>query len=329
MTKTGRFLPSPRRVVLLVPPDGQLIGMIGFMEALNAANRVRASRDRPPLYSLALVGVGAQTATAAGVVLQTGRADGQDGPHTLVVGGALESVTAPAPPAVRAQVARLATDATRVVAVCAGAFVLGELGMLDGRRCTTHWLALDALRERFPTALVQDDAIYTEDGRVLTSAGATAGIDLALHLVRQDGGPRLALAVARLLVVFAQRPGGQSQFGAALSLRPGIEDRLRKLISTVVQDPSGDHTVDALADRVAISPRHFARVFRDQTGDTPAAFVARVRVEAAQRALAHSDVGLDTVANDCGYGTVETLRRSFIRHTGVSPSAWRRRFRIA
>lgn len=327
MTTTGRFLPSPRSVGVLLPQDSQLIGVIGLIEALDAANRLCAARGEAPPYALRLAGVGDDTRSAAGPVLHTEPAASIARVHTLVVGGALRLRTDPIDAALLRQARRLAASAERIVAVCAGSFVLGELGLLDGRRCTSHWLALDALRTRFPTARVEDDAIFTEDGPVLTSAGATAGIDLALHLIRGDAGPRLALAVARALVVFAQRPGGQSQFGSALRLRPGLDDRLAELVSTVLADPGADHRVEVLAKRAGMSPRHFARVFLQQAGQTPAAFVSCARVEAAQRALVHSDAALDTIAGDCGFGCAATLRRTFQRIVGVTPSAYRARFR--
>lgn len=328
MTKTGRSLPT-RRIVVLTPPGGQLIGVVGFIEAFDAANRILASRGKPPLYELVTVGLDAVTPSCAGPALQTVPSSQIQSLHTLVVGGALDLPEAPVLERLLAETGRLAERAERLVSVCMGAAVLGSIGALDGRRCTCHWLRLDEMRERFPNAQVQDDAIFTEDGPVFTSAGATAGIDLALHLVRLDGGPRLALAVARTLVVFAQRPGGQSQFSRALRVRSGIDDRMADLVAGVLEDPKANHTVDALATRVGMSHRNFARVFRAQTGQTPAAFVAGVRVEAAQRHLLQSDATLETVAEDCGFGTVETFRRTFRRVTGVSPSDYRRRFRVA
>lgn len=311
-------------MTLLLPPGAQLIGMIGFLEAFDAANRVLGAAGRPPAYALTVAGIGSELRSVSGLGLRPVDVVTVAATHTLVVGGALPDGSAD--PRVVAQVGRLGAGATRVVAVCAGAFVLGELGWLDGRRCTTHWLALDPLRARFPAALVEPDALYTEDGRVYTSAGATAGVDLALHLIRQDLGPRVARAVARVLVVFAHRPGGQSQFGSALRLRPDLDATLQALVDHVLGHPEGDHRVEVLAARAGMSPRNFARVFRARTGETPAAFVARARVELAQRALVLGGDGLDLIAARCGFGTAETLRRSFHRVTGVSPGAWRARF---
>jgi len=324
MTQIGRFLPSLQRVVVLVPTGCQLVGVIGFIEAFDAVNRLLTSRGRSPRYTLEVAGVEPETTSAAGPVLRTTPSTAVTGADTLVIGGGLDL---PSDPRLLAEAGRLAAGAARVVSVCMGAFVLGDLGLLDGRRCTTHWLAIDRLRARFPAAKVEPDAIFTDDGPVFTSAGASAGIDLALHLVRVDAGPRMALAVAQALVVFAQRPGGQSQFGSALKINPGVDGRLRALVGAVLHDPGADHGVDALAAAVGMSPRHFARVFLAETGETPAAFVAKVRVEAAKRALVQGDAGLDQLAADCGFGTVETFRRTFQRVAGVTPSEYRSRFR--
>ena len=326
MTITRQFQPNPKRVVVLTPPRGQLIGIIGFIEALDAVNRLRAARGKAPVYALTLAGVEAETPSAAGPVLRTTPSRQVEQADLLVVGGGLDS---PDDPGLIDEAGRLSAGAERVVSVCMGAFTLGALGLLDGRRCTTHWLALDRLRARFPAAVVEDDAIFTEDGAIFTSAGASAGIDLALHLIRLDRGPAMALAVARALVVFAARPGGQSQFGSALKLGPDLEDRLRGLVARIVEDPAADHGVERLATSVGMSPRNFARVFAEQSGETPAAFVAKVRVEAAQRALVAGDASLEQVAADCGFGTVETLRRTFHRVAGVAPSDYRIRFRPA
>lgn len=247
--------------------------------------------------------------------------------HTIIVGGSLDLVEQPLDAATRERLRPALDAAERVVSICSGAFVLGRLGLLDGRRCTTHWLALDALRAQFPAARVEGDAIYTRDGALHTSAGATAGIDLALWLIEQDRGPRMALAVARSLVVHLRRPGGQSQFSAAMQVAPTSDQRLRGLIHRIVTEPAGDHRVDRLAQRVGMSPRNFARVFRAELGLTPAAFVARVRLEAARNALQSDEATQDAIAARCGYGTVETMRRAFLRALGVTPGAYRARFR--
>ena len=210
--------------------------------------------------------------------------------------------------------------------MCSGAFLLAEAGLLDGRRATTHWDACAALAARYPSVRVEPDPIFVRDGRVYTSAGVTAGMDLALALVEEDCGRELALAVARRLVFFLKRPGGQSQFSAQLSAQIAEREQLRDLQSWIVEYPEADLSVEALARRVAMSPRNFARVFAREAGITPARFVERVRVEAARRRLVESTSNVDSVAEACGFGSAETLRRAFLRSVHVSPAAYRNRF---
>ncbi|MFF5427236.1 MULTISPECIES: GlxA family transcriptional regulator [unclassified Streptomyces] len=242
---------------------------------------------------------------------------------TLVVPGAVdvERCVAAAP-----GVAELAGRAGRVASVCTGAFALAAAGLLDGRRATTHWEHAAELARRFPGAEVTPDAIHVRDGEVWTSAGVTAGIDLCLALVEEDRGPEAARAVARDLVVFLQRPGGQSQFSAASRTPPTRHPVVRPLLDAVVADPAADHGAPALARRAGVSVRHLARLFREQTGVTPAAYVERVRVEAA-RLLLEGGASVTGAAARSGLGSDESLRRAFARHVGVTPSAYAARFR--
>jgi transcriptional regulator GlxA family with amidase domain len=244
--------------------------------------------------------------------------------HTVIFGGGLEQTL---PTAEVMQTAALwSQGASRWVGVCMGSFVLGELGLLEGRRCTTHWISLPALCAQYGQAKVESDAIFVQDGPVFTSAGASAGIDLALELIRQDGGPKLARAVAKSLVMFVQRPGGQSQFGSAARLPARTEQAFRDLVAQIQADPAADHRVETLAQTMGMSPRNFARRFKTQTGHTPASMVVRLRVQAAQRLLVNSDAGLSQIASECGFGSEETLRRSFERICGTSPGGYRQRF---
>ena len=217
----------------------------------------------------------------------------------------------------------------RVTSVCSGAFVLAEAGLLDGKRATTHWSVCDALAERYPAVDVDPDPIYVHDGDVWTSAGVTAGMDLALALVEEDLGRDVALGIARRLVMFLRRPGNQSQFSAQLSLQTADRDALREIQRFIAEHPEADHSVDALASRASMSPRHFARCFRDETGTTPARFVESARLESARRRLEESDDSIERVARACGFGTPETMRRTFVRALHVAPSEYRRRFAAA
>jgi transcriptional regulator GlxA family with amidase domain len=214
----------------------------------------------------------------------------------------------------------------RVASVCTGAFVLAAAGLLDGRRATTHWSAGSQLQRRFPAVRVDTEPIFIRDGNVWTSAGVTAGIDLALALVDADLGRRVALRVAQQLVMFLHRPGGQAQFSAQLGAQLAAREPLRELQTWLAEHPELDHPVDRLAARVGMSPRNFARVFRDEIGCTPASYVEEVRVEAARRLLETTADSIEQVAEASGFGRVETLRRAFARRVGASPADYRDRF---
>ncbi|MGC5013762.1 GlxA family transcriptional regulator [Streptosporangium sp. DT93] len=223
----------------------------------------------------------------------------------------------------------LAGRARRVASVCTGALLLAEAGLLDGRRATTHWAACADLASRFPRVAVEPDAIFVRDGRVVTSAGVTAGIDLALALVEEDHGPDLARTVAKHMVVFLQRPGGQSQFSVRTSVATPRHPALRRLLDAVAAEPAGNHTLAAMADRAAVSERHLTRLFRREVGLTPGRYVERIRVEAAQVLLETGAAGVDSVARRCGFGSDETMRRAFLQVLGTTPTAHRRRFRTS
>lgn len=226
-------------------------------------------------------------------------------------------------------VARCASRARRVAGVCSGAFLLAEAGLLAGRRATTHWASCERLARRYPDVQVEPDRIYVRDGEVYTSAGVTAGMDLALALLEDDQGRDLALAVARRLVVFLRRPGGQSQFSAQLAAQLAERPALRDLQLWIQEHPDAPHSVESLARRVGMSPRHFARVFAQELRVTPARYVEQVRVEAARRRLEDDGGRVEQVALGCGFGSPETMRRAFLRTVRVSPSEYRRRFRPA
>jgi transcriptional regulator GlxA family with amidase domain len=218
-----------------------------------------------------------------------------------------------------------APRARRVGSVCSGAFLLGDAGLLDHRRVTTHWARASRLAAEFPDAEVDADPIYLHDG-VWTSAGVTAGIDLALALVEQDHGVDCAQTIAQWMVMFLRRPGGQSQFAAPVWERPADHDGIRAAADAVRGDPGAHHSVRSLAGVAAMSPRNFTRVFTREVGISPGRFVERVRVDAARRLLESSDLTNDAIATTTGFGTAETMRRSFVRALGTPPGAYRRRF---
>jgi transcriptional regulator GlxA family with amidase domain len=216
-----------------------------------------------------------------------------------------------------------------VATVCTGAFLGAEAGLLDGRRVTTHWASADQLGAEFPGLSVDPDPIYINDGKYWTSAGVTAGIDLALALVQEDLGVDVAQTVARWLVMFLHRPGGQTQFASPVWVRRAERSTVRAVQALVESAPGGDHRVPTMAAAAAMSLRHFTRVFTTEVGETPAKFVERVRLEAARNELETTNDTLDVIAARCGFGTAESLRRVTQRHLGVAPDAYRRRFRTA
>ncbi|MFF5367344.1 GlxA family transcriptional regulator [Streptomyces sp. NPDC013187] len=217
----------------------------------------------------------------------------------------------------------------RLVSVCTGAAVLAEAGLLDGRRATTHWAYCDRLARAHPAVEIDPDPVYVRDGHIATSAGVTAGIDLALALVEEDLGRDAALTIARHLVVFLRRPGNQAQFSAQLAAQTAQREPLRDVQRWITDHPDADLCVDALAARARLSPRHFARAFRAETGMTPGRYVDRVRLEHARRLLEDTADGIEGIARTSGYGTPEAMRRAFVRTLGTPPAEYRRRFRPA
>ena len=229
------------------------------------------------------------------------------------------------PPAVPRVLAAAYANGAAVMSMCSGAFALGEAGLLDGRRCTTHWLHAAALAARFPAAEVDPNVLYVCDGRVYTSAGTAAGLDLCLHIMRTEHGARVANVVARRMVMPAHRAGGQAQYIEA-PLPPSGSDGLSELMDELLAELPAEHTVNSMAARVNMSPRTFARRFAETTGTTPHAWLLRQRVLLARRQLEASAEPIELIARRSGFGTAALLRHHFQRHTGVAPTAYRRSF---
>jgi transcriptional regulator GlxA family with amidase domain len=245
---------------------------------------------------------------------------------TLLLAGGAGAERACADHALCEWIAVRARSARRVASVCTGAFLLAAAGLLDGRRATTHWAAAAELARRYPRVRVDPEPIFVRDGKVWTSAGVTAGMDLALALVEEDHGRDVALTIARHLVLFLRRPGNQSQFSATLAAPTPERPGLREVQRYAVEHLAADLSVEALAALAHMSPRHFARTFRVEVGLTPARYVERLRLEAARRRLEEGDEPVAGVAAACGFGTAETMRRVFLRALGIGPSEYRRRF---
>ncbi|MEU1825892.1 helix-turn-helix domain-containing protein [Streptomyces abikoensis] len=323
------------RVVIAVFPDVDLLDVTGPAEVFALANREGGGLAA---YEVRLAGpgrAGQAVATSAGMRLVTDMGLGDVGTavDTLLVPGAVDQ--GPDGPRARIDddivdwIRATAPHARRVASVCVGAHLLAAAGVLDGKRATTHWSTAAQLAADHPRVEVDADPIFIRSGRVWTGAGISACLDLALALVAEDHGEDLALAVARHLVVYLKRPGGQSQFSVPIS-RPASSrrdlDELRRYIGEHLGE---DLSAAALAARMCLSERHFSRVFTQETGATPAAYVEAARVEAARRLLETTDQPLEQVARTCGLRSPETLHRAFRRQISTTPAAYRRRFRTA
>jgi transcriptional regulator GlxA family with amidase domain len=333
MTDTPRLLPTParpRRVLFLAFEDVGLLDLTGAQTVFWAATKAMAARGLPGYERHTASLGGGLVRSAEGLELQT-VALAKIRPasfDTLVVPGSphMVSVLDRSGPLVD-WIRRASGRMRRTVSVCSGAFLLAAAGLLQGRRAATHWGMCDLLGQRFPGVQVDRDAIFVREGAVWTSAGVTAGIDLALALVEHDCGHDVAMEVARELVVFLKRPGGQSQFSELLQAQADDTDAFDELhlwLAGHLGRP--DLSVEMLAERVHMSPRNFARVYKQKTGRTPAKAVEVFRLEAARRLLEDSTRQVSQVAGLCGFGDEERMRVSFQRHLGVAPRDYRRRF---
>jgi transcriptional regulator GlxA family with amidase domain len=294
-----------------------------------AQTLIEATGGRDCGYEVAIVSRdGSPLTTSSGlqIVPHASFADAPRGIDTLVIAGGQGSRAASADEKTLDWIAASSRAARRTASVCTGAFLLAAAGLLDGRRATTHWAAASELARLYPAVKVDPEPIYLRDGDVWTSAGVTAGMDLALALIEEDLDRDAALAIARHLVLFLRRPGNQAQFSAMLASQEPQRESLRELRRHILEHPAEDLSVQALAGRAHMSPRHFARCFRTETGVTPARYVEAVRLEAARRALEDTAAPVAEVARTCGFGTAETMRRVFLRALRSGPSEYRRRF---
>ncbi|MBI4933904.1 MAG: GlxA family transcriptional regulator [Actinobacteria bacterium] len=318
---------APRHIVIVAFPGLQSLDAVGPFEVFSTASQVAEHAGRRG-YRLSLVSsIGGAVVAESGLELATHSLPHPAEPiDTLVVAGGGGVYDARHDPVLMTWLSAVAPRCRRVTTVCTGAFVAAEAGWLDGCRATTHWARAARLAKEYPAVTVDPDPIYVRDGNVWTSAGVTAGIDLSLALVQDDLGTDIAQTTARWLVMFLHRPGGQTQFAAPVWVPRAERSTVRAVQALVEAAPGGDHRVPALAAAAAMSVRHFSRVFTAEVGESPGRYVERVRVEAARHELETTDDTLDVVARRCGFGTAETLRRSFQRRLGVAPDSYRRRF---
>jgi transcriptional regulator GlxA family with amidase domain len=315
-----------RRIVIVAFPGVQTLDVVGPAEVFSTADRLASGGE----YAVDVVAAsGGALTTGSGLQLLPHRSlTGVRGPiDTLMVAGGTGVADAMADERLVRWIRTAAQRARRVASVCNGAFLLAEAGLLDGRRATTHWAACAELRRRYPSVEVEDAPIFVRDGDVYTSAGVTAGIDLALAMVEDDLGAAVARDAARWLVLFLRRPGNQAQFSSGPAWQPATRPPLRDLQSWIADNLTADLSVAALAERAYMSPRNFARAFRREVGVTPGAYVESARLERARAELEAGDASVDAVAALCGFGTVETMRRAFQRRFDVNPAAYRSRFR--
>ncbi len=320
--------PSTRTVLIIVPQSSLLMEAAGIADIFHRANVLSGPDAGPYRCSVATWQAHRVATGRGGLRLLADQCLSTLDPatpwDTLVVTGRGDSVEERA--ALAGWLREAVPHSRRVVSVCAGAFILAMAGILDGRRATTHWHLLEALAREFPLIRVDMDSIYVKDGDVWTSAGVSSGFDLALALVEEDLGTSVARDVARDMVLFLRRPGGQSQFSRFLASQAADPGPIRDVQLWTLEHLDSDLAVEKLADRAAMSPRNFARVFHRQTGTTPARFVEEVRLEAARQRLEQGRETLEAVAAACGLGSALNLRRTFERHLGVTPSEYRERF---
>lgn len=313
-----------RKVVIAGFPGVQALDVVGPHEVFSGAAMLTDGG-----YDVHVCSVGGQPVTTATGLAFAGTPlpDPDSRIDTVVVpgGGGVDGARSDAD--LVSWIKAVAGTARRVVTVCTGAFLAAEAGLLDGCRVTTHWAFAERLAREFPSVLVDPDPIFVRSSeKVWTAAGVTAGIDLALSLVEDDHGTEVAQTVARWLVLYLRRPGGQTQFAAPVWMPRAKRASIREIQEAIEAEPGGGHSIAELARRIAMSPRHFTRVFTDEVGEAPGHYVERVRTEAARRQLEETDDTVVAIAARCGFGTAETMRRNFIRRVGISPDQYRKAF---
>lgn len=318
----------PKHRVLMIAYEGvNLIDVSGPLQAFEEANRID-DRQRQFDYELIVASLdGGPVATGPGLAIMTRRlAEVTQSIDTLMIPGGSRAGKPPSQPEISRWIAAAATRIKRICSVCTGAFILADAGLLDHRRATTHWRWADQLGRRHPAITTMADAIFIEDQSIWTSAGVTAGIDLTLALIEQDHGHHIAINVARDLVVYVKRSGGQSQYSAPLAAQLRSDAAFLQLHAWIAAHLGDDLRVERLAEEANMSPRNFARLYKAETGVTPAKSIEQMRIEASAEALTETDQTLKEIARRVGLGDEQNLRRLFHRHHGINPLQYRQRF---
>ncbi|HEY2345622.1 MAG TPA: GlxA family transcriptional regulator [Xanthomonadaceae bacterium] len=330
-TPPGKESTTPHRVVMFAYPDAQILDVTGPLEVFGRAARWLRDKGiaRGLAYTVEVVATEpGPFATSSGVRLVAERAwrDVKQA-DTLFVTGGIGYRKVIEDEAALAWIRTMAGKVQRLGSICTGALVLARTGLLEGKSATTHWAYCNELAKAAARTRVDPDAIFVRNGKLYTSAGVTAGMDMALAMVEEDWGQAAALGVARELVLFLKRPGGQSQFSNQLAAQFSDDDPIRELQLWMLERLDKDLSIPRLAARVAMSERNFARRFTESVGMAPGQYVTRIRVDAARRKLEESAVPISQIVRRCGFGTLESLRRAFAAHVGVAPSSYRERFR--
>ena len=333
-------IPEPRKISILAYPWSEILDITGPYEAFTFASWAlqKAEMIKEPTYLIEVLAEQpgpVKTLSGLEIVAHRSYREVNDEIDTLIIpGGFTHGNEIPAQEFssildnkdLLDWIKITAPKVRRLVSVCSGAFLLAQCGLLEHRRATTHWDYCARFRERYRNVTLEPDKIFIRDGNIYTSGGITSGIDLALALIEEDWGRELSLFVAKYLVMFVKRPGGQSQFSTYLAFECSKRPDLRDLQAWIIANPARDHTVESLADRVAMSPRNFARQFQTATGTTPAKFVELVRLDAARQFLESETLSIEAVAKKSGFTDTERMRRCFIKHLGVPPKDYRERF---
>ena len=310
-----------RKVVIVGPPPVQILDVTGPLEVFSNAPDYEIRLANPGLERTLQTNRGVMLADAIPIADIDGPID------TLIVAGGPGAEGGNYDPDFIAWIAKVAGHSRRVASICTGAFLLAEAGLLNGKQAVTHWRFCDRLAREYPDVIVRPEPIYLRDGSIYTSAGITAGIDLSLALVEEDHGHETALNIARFLVMFLVRPGGQAQYSHMLSHQAITSQPLRELQVWMLQHLGADLTVESLAERIGMSARHFTRVCLRETGMNPGQFVDRMRVEAAQQIIDSSSRGLKEIADSCGFKSADAMRRTFLRVLGVTAAEYASRFK--